>query len=308
MKSSPYRHVPINSSRDGHGHIAACPRRHHPVAMLTNHQFHHLLTRDFSLHAQAERLHALGYLPCRPGFTLDHRGYLGIDCVFRGAIPPGLAQVPATALIRGAYVAWKHDTVLGFARKAGPAPFRFTWVAVSKDNPAETATIWQRDRNRAIWHIALRSLVNTGIDHATPDGSWPIVWRLKSARMKGVTPTGSHYDVRAVPWVNYFHGNDALHGFARAAYGFPQSAGCVELPVPIAKHAFTLLHDGAIVTITGHWHPGEGYAPSSSAALLAAAPRAPARPFPTQTPAAYRVAGAARTAASSLFRPAPQQP
>jgi hypothetical protein len=229
--------------------------------MLTNHQFQRLLTHDFSLHAQAERLHSLGYLPCRPGFGLDPGGYLRVDCRFTGPVPPGLAKVPPAALIRGAYVAWRHDTVLGLAPKPGPDPFRFVWVVVSKANPAETVTIWQRDRRRNIWHIALRCLVNTGVDHATPDGSWPIVWRLKSARMQGVTPTGAHYNVRAVPWVNYFHGNDALHGYTRTAYGFPQSAGCVELPVPMAKQAFHLLHDGAVVTITGHWIPAPSYAP-----------------------------------------------
>jgi len=276
--------------------------------MLTNHQFQHLLAHDFSLHAQAVRLHSLGYLPCRPGFGLDPQGYLRIDCAFSGRIPPGLARVPAAALIRGAYVAWKHDTVLGIAAKGARAPFRFTWVSVSKNNPAETVTIWQRDRQRDVWHIALRSLVNTGIDHATPDGSWPIFWRLKSARMKGVTPTGFHYDVRSVPWVNYFHGNDALHGYTRVSYGFPQSAGCVELPVPHAKQAFKLLHDGAVVTVSGHWNPGEGYSPSASSTLLASNATQASRPWLARTQAAWREVPPQRLETASMFRPAPQQP
>jgi hypothetical protein len=29
-----------------------------------------------------------------------------------------------------------------------------------------------------------------------------------------------------------------VHGFVRASYGFPQSLGCVELPVPTAEVAF----------------------------------------------------------------------
>ncbi|MDD2877344.1 MAG: L,D-transpeptidase [Acidiphilium sp.] len=256
--------------------------------MLTNHQFHHLLTQVFSLHAQAERLHRLGYLPCRPGFALGRAGYLTIDCRFSGPAPPGLRAVPASALIRGAYVAWKHETALGTVKSDGPAPYRYIWVAVSKTNPVETVTIWQQDRHTGAWRIMLRSPANTGIDHATADGSWPIYWRLKTARMRGVTPTGFRYDVRAVPWVNYFHGNDAIHGYTRAAYGFPQSAGCVELPVPTAQRAFAFLHDGAVVTITGHWHPGQGYAPLASRALLASTRPVPAvRPWLAQTPIAF---------------------
>ena len=35
--------------------------------------------------------------------------------------------------------------------------------------------------------------------------------------------------------MNYFNGGDAVHGYPRASYGFPQSNGCVELPIETAK-------------------------------------------------------------------------
>ena len=44
------------------------------------------------------------------------------------------------------------------------------------------------------------------------------------------TRTASHYADPGIPWVSYFNGGDALHGFIRASYGFPQSHGCVEMP------------------------------------------------------------------------------
>ena len=31
-------------------------------------------------------------------------------------------------------------------------------------------------------------------------------------------------------WISYFNGGDAVHYFDRAAYGYEQSLGCVELP------------------------------------------------------------------------------
>lgn len=233
--------------------------------MLTNPQFHALLKREFSVYAQARRLHRLGYLPCRPGFGMNRQGYLDLTCRWPGKIPVKLRAVPARVLIRGAFIAWKHDTALGFAGADHHAPFPYFWVDVSKANPTETMTVWRLDAHRWTWRVELKSAVNTGVDHATRDGSWPIFWRLKTARMRGVTPTGLHYNVPSVPWVNYFHRNDAIHGYIRADYGFPQSAGCVELPVPAAKKVFSLLHDGTIVTVSGRWRWQAGYAPDRRA-------------------------------------------
>ena len=47
----------------------------------------------------------------------------------------------------------------------------------------------------------------------------------------------------------FFHGGMAIHGFKRYAYGYPQSAGCVELPVKTAKEIFPYLYVGTVVTI-----------------------------------------------------------
>jgi lipoprotein-anchoring transpeptidase ErfK/SrfK len=52
-----------------------------------------------------------------------------------------------------------------------------------------------------------------------------------------------------VPWVNYFNGGDAVHGYPRAAYGFPQSNGCVELPIETAQTVFGMLSIGDIVEV-----------------------------------------------------------
>ncbi len=52
--------------------------------------------------------------------------------------------------------------------------------------------------------------------------------------MTGTDPDGVHYVAPDVPWVNYFNGGDAVHGYPRASYGFPQSNGCVELPIETA--------------------------------------------------------------------------
>ena len=52
-----------------------------------------------------------------------------------------------------------------------------------------------------------------------------------------------------IPWVSYFNGGDALHGFVRASYGFPQSDGCVEMPIANAQTVFPLTPLGTLVTV-----------------------------------------------------------
>jgi hypothetical protein len=54
-----------------------------------------------------------------------------------------------------------------------------------------------------------------------------------------------------VQYVSYFNGGDAVHYFARGAYGFQQSLGCVELPFTQAKEAYPYLTLGSLVTVTG---------------------------------------------------------
>ena len=67
--------------------------------------------------------------------------------------------------------------------------------------------------------------------------------------MSGVNPNGTKYSDPDIPWVSYFNGGDALHGFIRASYGFPQSLGCVEMPFTSAKTVFPYTPIGTLVTV-----------------------------------------------------------
>lgn len=51
--------------------------------------------------------------------------------------------------------------------------------------------------------------------------------------MRGADVTGARYDV-TVPWASHIDGGQALHGYPRTSYGFPQSNGCVEMPIATA--------------------------------------------------------------------------
>ena len=67
--------------------------------------------------------------------------------------------------------------------------------------------------------------------------------------MSGTEPGGQKYSDPGIPWVSYFHGGDALHGYLRAQYGYPQSLGCVEMPYSSAETVFPLTPIGTLVTI-----------------------------------------------------------
>ena len=71
-----------------------------------------------------------------------------------------------------------------------------------------------------------------------------------SVTMSGTNPDGSHYDDPGVPYVSYFNGGDALHGFLRASYGFAQSLGCVEMPYSEASAVYPYTPIGTIVDVT----------------------------------------------------------
>jgi len=127
------------------------------------------------------------------------------------------------------------------AAKATKAPYDY--VDVSMASP-ETLTLYVA--GKATFH----TLVNSGISVApTATGTYPVYLRYTSQTMSGTNPDGSHYSDPGIPWVSYFNGGDALHGFLRSTYGWPQSLGCVEMPYAAAKTIWPFTSIGTLVTV-----------------------------------------------------------
>jgi L,D-transpeptidase catalytic domain/Putative peptidoglycan binding domain len=184
----------------------------------------------------------------------------------QGALVPDPADAPATqtgqldAVTRGALEVYQADRGLPVTGEPDGAtwdsllydetvgrrdPRSYTWVRVTERLP-ETLYLHQGDR------VAFTTPVNTGIAGAeTALGVFPIYARYVSTTMAGEDPDGTKYDVSDVPWVNYFNGGDAVHGYPREAYGFPQSNGCVELPIEASRIVYGMLQIGDIVEVTG---------------------------------------------------------
>jgi len=118
------------------------------------------------------------------------------------------------------------------------------YIYISKQTPQRLYVI---DDGR----IVFQSPVNTGIRQSpTPEGRFRIFSSMRKRTMKGTDPrNGRKYNDKDVPYVMYFDGGMAIHGFYRRSYGYPQSFGCVELPVYKAKELYQLLNGGTGIEV-----------------------------------------------------------
>ena len=121
--------------------------------------------------------------------------------------------------------------------------FGYTYVMVSEAEP-ESLTLWHSG------HDVMTTAVNTGIPGAaTATGTYPVFEHVPVTTMSGTNPDGSHYSDPGIPWVSYFNGGDALHGFIRGSYGTPQSLGCVEMPFAVAGQVYPYTPIGTLVNV-----------------------------------------------------------
>jgi peptidoglycan hydrolase-like protein with peptidoglycan-binding domain len=216
----------------------------------------------------------LGYLPdafkAAPGAVVSHtagrrtaahlvydppKGRLEADVA--GAPPVQAGTIDGTT--KGAIMRFQEQHHLEAEGEPGPATWSKLLTALARkyrdSEPYTFVTVSEGDPETLEVHkgnsVVLSTPANTGVPGAeTEQGIFPIYERLTSTTMKGEDPDGTKYEVEDVPWVNYFNGGDAVHGYERGSYGFPQSNGCVELPISTAEQVYPLLADGDIVWVS----------------------------------------------------------
>ena len=133
--------------------------------------------------------------------------------------------------------------ILQAAAKNRYDPSSYNYVVVSQGIP-------QMLKLYVNGHHVYNSFVNTGVSSApTTNGTYPVYVRYTVTTMSGTNPNGTHYSDPGIPWVSYFHGGDALHGFLRSQYGYPQSLGCVEMPFANAQHVWPYTPIGTLVSV-----------------------------------------------------------
>ena len=177
---------------------------------------------------------------------------------YPGTLTSLWAKGKANLIDVGAIRAFQSVEGLTMDGVAGPAVWRDLLRAVAKghNNPngysyglaskgsPETLTVWHNG------HVVLHTPANTGIAVApTADGTFPVYLRMPFQVMKGTNPDGSHY-ADPVQNVAYFNGGDALHFFPRATFGWPQSLGCVELPLGASAVSYRYMTYGSLVTVS----------------------------------------------------------
>lgn len=181
---------------------------------------------------------------------------------WRWPVPPSLGALwsegTSNVITQGAVMTFESQHGLATDGVAGPevwgallaaagsgtlnsAPYNY--VSVVQTLP-ETTTVYSNGAP------VYSTPANTGVTGAlTAVGTFPVYERFTSTTMSGTNPDGTKYHDPGIPWVSYFNGGDALHGFVRASYGFPQSDGCVEMPPANAAVVFPLTPIGTLVTV-----------------------------------------------------------
>jgi lipoprotein-anchoring transpeptidase ErfK/SrfK len=137
---------------------------------------------------------------------------------------------------------WAALTAAVAHREMGPA--QYDYLMVSESLP-ERLVVWQNGSD------VYQAPANTGVPGATTaTGTYPVYERFQTTTMVGTDVDGTHYDVQGVPWVAYFNGGDAVHGYWRSAFGYPQSNGCVELPISDAAVVWKMDPIGTLVYVS----------------------------------------------------------
>jgi peptidoglycan hydrolase-like protein with peptidoglycan-binding domain len=161
-------------------------------------------------------------------------------------------------MTKGALMAFENDHGLTTDGVAGPAVWKSLITAVVNHKTSSFGytfvTVNESAQSLSLWHSGKTIIdgtpVNTGIASApTALGTFPVFEHVSVTTMSGTNPDGSHYSDPGIPWVSYFNGGDALHGFTRASYGSPQSLGCVEMPFAEAGKVYPYTPIGTLVHV-----------------------------------------------------------
>jgi len=215
---------------------------------------------------EAQLLAELNYLPLTftPG-TLQSYPSEQVNGTFTWAYPDLPAALSSqwilgtdNVILRGALMAFQNELNIPTTGVADATTWSDLISAVNANRTDPNSYNYVDVSETLPEHLTLyvagkpffQTLVNTGIAVVpTALGTYPVYERFFSTTMSGINPDGVPYSDPDIPWVSYFNGGDALHGFIRASYGWPQSLGCVEMPFASAQTVFPYTPIGTLVTI-----------------------------------------------------------
>jgi L,D-transpeptidase catalytic domain/Putative peptidoglycan binding domain len=163
-----------------------------------------------------------------------------------------------TRMTQGAVMAFEHDEGLAVDGIPGPQVWHALISAALAGKPADHSYSYvlvhrSVPQNLILWNdgtTVMHVKINTGVPAApTPYGTHAVFEHIPIGTMRGRNPDGSKYVDPGIRWISYFNGGEAIHGFDRATYGFPQSVGCVEAPVATAAKIWPYTPIGTLVSV-----------------------------------------------------------
>jgi hypothetical protein len=159
------------------------------------------------------RLHEDGMAGFRSGWVLTGKAQGALRETTEGA------WLAADDLV----VADTHDDPVGFAAEGKK------WIDISIKKQLLVAYVGRRAAYATLVSTGISGMADPATSHATVRGIFYIHAKHVSATMDGDEATDS-YDLRDVPYIQYFHEGYALHGaFWHDDFGKPRSHGCINL-------------------------------------------------------------------------------
>jgi lipoprotein-anchoring transpeptidase ErfK/SrfK len=131
--------------------------------------------------------------------------------------------------------------------RRGPPPGVPTdrWIEINLDE--QTIAVYQGNQ------LTFATLTSTGVENLwTRPGLFQVYYKTPSEDMTGATEAdrSDFYYIEDVPWTMYFDEDRALHGaFWHDFFGYPNSHGCVNLPVGDAHWLFDWAVEGDYVYV-----------------------------------------------------------
>ncbi len=123
------------------------------------------------------------------------------------------------------------------------------------DIPLQTVTVFEDERPVLVSRTATGRKGTT-----TPTGKFRTFHKGSTVHMAANNLAAGGYDLPGVPWVSFFTGTGvSFHGtYWHNDYGKPRSAGCVNLPIQVAKFIFRWTRPIVPPDIRYIYRPGEG--------------------------------------------------
>ncbi|MGA7733106.1 MAG: L,D-transpeptidase [Chloroflexia bacterium] len=151
---------------------------------------------------------------------------------------------------------WVHSSLINRVAPVkydGPK-YKGKWIGINISQQIVTAYVDGTPVKVTLASTGTIKTLKNGVrqDNRTELGVWKIYYRLPKQDMDGGSlATGDYYNLKDVPYPQYFHNSgEALHGtYWHDDFGRPHSHGCVNLSTPMSEWFYGWARVGTVVWV-----------------------------------------------------------